>query len=65
MAKNLIDFLDDDDFEIDENPGQRKFKLPREEQGFHRQKKKQITQERKKKRKQKEDILTLRDENEN
>lgn len=63
MARNLIDLLDEDnDYDFEDNVGQRRFRLPREDREQQNQNKKRITQERKKRRKQKEDVLSIKED---
>jgi len=59
MAKNLIDLLDEDDYDFEEEVGQKRFRIPIEERSEHSQHKKQISKQRKKLRKQKTDIQNM------
>jgi len=62
MAKNLIDLLNEDDYDFEDDIKQKRFRIPRDEYKQQNQHKKQITQERKKRRKQKEDVLTIKED---
>lgn len=61
MARNLIDLLNEDDYDFEDDIKQKRFRIPRDEYKQN-QYKKQITQERKKRRKQKEDVLTIKED---
>lgn len=62
MARNLIDLLNEDDYDFEDDIKQKRFRIPRDEYKQQNQHKKQITQERKKRRKQKEDVLTIKED---
>ena len=62
MAKNLIDLLNEDDYDFEDSVKQKRFRIPRDEREQQNKYKKQITQERKRRRKQKEDVLSIKED---
>ena len=65
MAKNLIDLLDEEEYDFEDNIGLKRFRIPREEREDQYRRKKQITQDRKRKRKEKEDTHALSEDIDN
>lgn len=65
MAKNLIDLLDEEEYDFEDNIGPKRFRIPREEREDQYRRKKQITQDRKRKRKEKEDTHALSEDIDN